>query len=199
MLEHVNPGDLRAGDADRERVAERLRAALDEGRLNLYEYDDRLREAYAAKTYAELDALLADLPGVTPVSQSQVATRAQTKPGRGEPIHGEVIPADGRYPAATGQWIAAVWGSWVRAVSICVLIWGGISLLSTELTYFWPGWVAGPWGAVLLVQTVAGLSQGEPQRWAARQARRRAEKDVRRRARRASEHEDGDDLDNRTD
>ena len=67
MLEHVNPGDLRAGDADRERVAERLRTALDEGRLNLYEYDDRLREAYAAKTYGELDALLADLPGVTPV------------------------------------------------------------------------------------------------------------------------------------
>jgi Domain of unknown function (DUF1707) len=193
MLEHVNPGDLRAGDADRERVAERLRTALDEGRLNLYEYDDRLREAYAAKTYGELDALLEDLPGVTPASQSQVATRANTRPGGAEPIQGEIIPADGHYPGATGQWIAEVWGSWARAVAICVLIWGAISLLSTELTYFWPGWVAGPWGAVLLVQTVAGLSQGEPQRWAARRARRRAEKNVRRRAREDSEHDDRSD------
>jgi hypothetical protein len=204
MLEHVNPGDLRAGDADRERVAERLRTALDEGRLNLYEYDDRLREAYAAKTYGELDALLADLPGVTPVSHSQVATRADSRPtradsrparggSRSDPMQGEIIPADGHYPGATGQWIAEVWGSWARAVAICVLIWGGISLLSTELTYFWPGWVAGPWGAVLLVQTVAGLSQGEPQRWAARRARRLAEKDVRRRARDAAEHDDRND------
>ena len=194
MLEHVNPGDLRAGDADRERVAERLRAALDEGRLNLYEYDDRLREAYAAKTYSELDALLKDLPGVTPVSQSQVATRAGTRhnlgASRSDPIQGEVIPADGHYSGATAQWISAVWGSWARAVAICVVIWGATSLLSSELLYFWPGWVAGPWGAVLLVQTVGGLSSGEPQRWAARRARRRAEKNVRRRARESSEHDD---------
>ncbi len=214
MLEHVNPGDLRAGDADRERVAERLRTALDEGRLNLYEYDDRLREAYAAKTYGELDALLADLPGVTPVSQSQVATRADSRSApadsqpargdshtarggsRGDPIQGEVVPADGHYPGATGQWVAELWGSWARAVAICVLIWGVTSLLSSHLLYFWPGWVAGPWGAVLLVQTVGGLSQGEPQRWAARRARRRAEKDVRRRAREAREHDDtGDGTD----
>jgi hypothetical protein len=181
----MNPGDLRAGDADRERVAERLRTALDEGRLNLFEYDERLRDAYAAKTYSELDALLADLPGVTPTAQAQLATRSDTRPGT---VRGEVA-ADGRYPTATRQWLAAVWGSWARAVSICVLIWGGTSLLSMELTYFWPGWVAGPWGAVLLVQTVGGLSQGEPQRWAARRARREAEKDVRRRAREAGEHE----------
>ena len=58
----MDAGDLRAGDADRERVAERLRLALDEGRLNLHEYDERLRDAYGAKTYSELDALLADLP-----------------------------------------------------------------------------------------------------------------------------------------
>jgi DUF1707 SHOCT-like domain len=196
MLGRVNPGDLRAGDADRERVAERLRTALDEGRLNLYEYDDRLRDAYAAKTYAELDALLADLPGVTPVSQSQVATRADARPSRpgsrSEPIRGEAS-ADGQYPGATGQWIAATWGSWARAVSVCVLIWGAMSLLNAELLYFWPGWVAGPWGAVLLVQTVVGLGQGEPQRWAARRARRRAEKDVRRRAREASEHDEHSD------
>jgi hypothetical protein len=50
--------------------------------------------------------------------------------------------------------------------------------------YFWPGWVAGPWGAVLLVQTVTGLANGEPQRWAAKQARKQAERELRRQAKR---------------
>ena len=74
----MDAGDLRAGDADRERVAERLRLALDEGRLNLHEYDERLRDAYGAKTYSELDALLADLPNVTPPSQQRVVPASST-------------------------------------------------------------------------------------------------------------------------
>ena len=62
-------GDMRAGDADREAVAERLRAALSEGRLDLHEYDERLQRAYAAKTYADLDGLLDDLPGTVPAAR----------------------------------------------------------------------------------------------------------------------------------
>jgi hypothetical protein len=178
MLELVNPGDLRAGDADRERVAERLRTALDEGRINLYEYDERLRDAYAAKTYSELDALLADLPEVTRPAQSQIATRATASPSspRGAGV-------DRRQSGVTGRWIVAMWGVWARVVSTCVLIWGVTSAMAGEIVYFWPIWVAGPWGAVLLVQTVVGLGQGEPARWEARRVRRRAERDVRRRAR----------------
>nr|WP_240944547.1 DUF1707 domain-containing protein [Micromonospora thermarum] len=53
---------MRAADADRQAVADRLRTAVDEGRLDLHEYDERLQQAYAARTYGELDALLADLP-----------------------------------------------------------------------------------------------------------------------------------------
>ena len=79
----MDAGDLRAGDTDRERVAERLRLALDEGRLNLYEYDERLRDAYGAKTYSELDALLADLPNVTPPSQSQLVPASSPGVGPG--------------------------------------------------------------------------------------------------------------------
>ena len=169
----MNPGDLRAGDADRERVAERLRTALDEGRLNLHEYDERLRGAYAAKTYAELDALLTDLPAVTSASQSQVATRP-TVSGRG---------AEPSTSGVTARWIAAMWGEWARVAAICVLIWGVISLMAGHVLYFWPGWVIGPWGAVILVHTVTGLGRGEPQRWAARRARRHAEREVRHRAR----------------
>jgi Domain of unknown function (DUF1707) len=56
----------RAGDAEREQVAEKLRIAAGEGRIDLAELDDRLDRAYRAKTYRELDALLADLPDKRP-------------------------------------------------------------------------------------------------------------------------------------
>jgi Domain of unknown function (DUF1707) len=53
---------LRASDADREQVAERLRHATAEGRLGGDELEERLEAVYAARTYRALDALLADLP-----------------------------------------------------------------------------------------------------------------------------------------
>jgi hypothetical protein len=182
MLAGMDLGEMRAGDADRERVAERLRIALDEGRLNLQEYDERLREAYAAKTYTELDKLLVDLPGVAPVSQSQVAVPGATtaaQPGPGE-----------RYPDATRRWLAEMWAGWTRVVAICVGIWAVTAVLSGDMTYFWPVWVAGPWGVLLLVQTINGQLSGEPQRWAAKQARKEAEREVRRQAQRGDEARD---------
>jgi hypothetical protein len=54
---------LRASDADREQVAERLRQATAEGRLMAEELEERLEAVFAARTYGELDALVADLPG----------------------------------------------------------------------------------------------------------------------------------------
>lgn len=60
--------DLRASDADRDRVAEILRDALAEGRLDMEEFDERLGAAYRARTYGELAPLTRDLPvpGVAP-------------------------------------------------------------------------------------------------------------------------------------
>jgi hypothetical protein len=57
---------LRAADADRQATADRLRVAADEGRLDLDEYDQRLRLAYAATRYADLYRLTADLPAPAP-------------------------------------------------------------------------------------------------------------------------------------
>jgi hypothetical protein len=60
----AGPADAdRAADADREAVAERLRVAAGEGRIDLEELDDRLGRAYGARTYGQLRALVADLPG----------------------------------------------------------------------------------------------------------------------------------------
>ncbi|GHI89475.1 DUF1707 SHOCT-like domain-containing protein [Streptomyces xanthophaeus] len=56
--------ELRASDADRDRVVERLRDAVAEGRLDMDEFEERLEAAYKSRTYAELEPLTRDLPAV---------------------------------------------------------------------------------------------------------------------------------------
>jgi hypothetical protein len=56
-------GSLRASDADREQIADRLRHAATEGRLATDELEQRLGALFAARTYGELDAIVSDLPG----------------------------------------------------------------------------------------------------------------------------------------
>jgi hypothetical protein len=54
--------EMRAGDADRERLVEQLREHHAAGRLTLDEFEERMGQAYAAKTYGELRTLTRDLP-----------------------------------------------------------------------------------------------------------------------------------------
>jgi Domain of unknown function (DUF1707)/Domain of unknown function (DUF4190) len=66
-------GKMRAADADRDSVVEVLSMAYSEGRLSKDEYDGRLENALSARTYADLDQLVTDLPvarasAVTPVA-----------------------------------------------------------------------------------------------------------------------------------
>jgi hypothetical protein len=73
---------IRASDADRERVASRLRDAAAEGRLLTDELEQRLEATFAARTYGELDAVLADLPG-----------RRLARPRQRQRSGGLVVPA----------------------------------------------------------------------------------------------------------
>jgi Domain of unknown function (DUF1707) len=57
---------LRAADSDREAVADTLREQHVAGRLDTEELQERIDRCYAAKTYGDLDALVADLPGEQP-------------------------------------------------------------------------------------------------------------------------------------
>lgn len=59
---HRDPKQLRASDADRERVAQVLHKALGEGRITLGELEERLDRVYSAKTLGELEPITADLP-----------------------------------------------------------------------------------------------------------------------------------------
>jgi Domain of unknown function (DUF1707) len=167
--------EMRASDADRTSAGETLRRALDEGRLDFHEYDERLREAYQAKTYGDLNRLMADLPAAPArPEEQQLVPRQEAQPA--------VVPA-AAHGGHTGRWLNMMWQKYVFVVGICTLIWLVGVLGSRHLYYFWPIWVAGPWGIVLLVQSVGGLRHGEPQRWAEKRARKAAKRE-RKRARR---------------
>ena len=67
---------LKASDADREQIAERLRKATAEGRLLAEELEERLEATFTARTYGELDAVVADLPGATAVRRREQRHRS---------------------------------------------------------------------------------------------------------------------------
>jgi hypothetical protein len=58
---------MRISDADRNRVAEILREAAGDGRIDFNELDERLEATYAAKTYAELVPITHDLAPAAPI------------------------------------------------------------------------------------------------------------------------------------
>jgi Domain of unknown function (DUF1707) len=61
-----DPPGLRISDADRERAAHRLQKALSEGRITVYELEERLTVVYAARYEVDLHPPLADLPADGP-------------------------------------------------------------------------------------------------------------------------------------
>ncbi|MGA7690532.1 MAG: DUF1707 domain-containing protein [Jiangellales bacterium] len=131
----------RAGDGDRDRVAAVLRDAHAEGRLDLDELTERLDATYRAKTFGELATLTDDLP----------TARPRSRPPGSEPA----VRTSGSVPARRGDNdLRAVWTAWAVAVAVNVVIWALVSFSAGEAIYFWPMWVAGPWGAVLLVRTI---------------------------------------------
>ncbi|KOU41023.1 DUF1707 domain-containing protein [Streptomyces sp. NPDC060334] len=94
--------ELRASDADRDRVVERLRDAVAEGRLDMEEFEERLEAAYASRTYGELEPLTRDLPAVP----------------------GAVAPLASGQPAPAGSgvaWPARIGGSGTSATAVAVM------------------------------------------------------------------------------
>jgi hypothetical protein len=159
--------ELRAADADRQFVAERLQAALNEGRLNLAEYDERLQQTYAAKTYGELDGVLGDLPPTVPGAQSQLSTSmadrsAATQSTAATASTGRGVPG----------WLIATWGSWLTASLVCWVIW----IATGAQAYPWPIWVSGPWGAVLIGRTIMAMASGDPHGYTQADRQRQADR-----------------------
>ena len=141
---------MRAGDDDREAVAASLGTHMAAGRLSLAEYEDRLARVYAARTFGELAELTADLP------------RLPAAPAPA-PAH-QPVPA----PVSAGQvdtrppgHMEHSWRAWLSTSVIVLVVYLSISLSSGSFDYFWPIWVIGPWGAVLLAHRIRG-GDGQP-------------------------------------
>ncbi|MFC9871358.1 DUF1707 SHOCT-like domain-containing protein [Nocardia salmonicida] len=132
----ITPG-TRASDAERNAIVAQLGTHLADGRLDLGEYDLRVAKVYATATRDELAVVLSDLPELT--KQQQAPAPVEREPGTRFPI-----------------WQRIEAGSWLGVSVIVLVIWGLISLTAGELTYFWPMWVIGPWGAVLVFRVITG-------------------------------------------
>jgi hypothetical protein len=129
---------MRAADADREKVADQLKAALDEGRLSLDEYDDRVRTAYAAKTYQELLLLLTDLPRP---GLSATEVRARRDAQRRKEAR--------KLPTA----MMVLWTIWAALATVNLVVFALVAVTVDGDVYPWPVWLLVP-GAALAAVTV---------------------------------------------
>lgn len=110
---------LRASDQQRERAAQELREHFATGRLTQEELDDRVQQAYAARTEGQLQELLADLPALPATAQQVKAELA----ARRSQLQRRLIQETGGGLALLG---------------VCVAIW----LIDGAQGQFWPVWVA---------------------------------------------------------
>jgi hypothetical protein len=73
-------GRARAAHADRERAIEVLKAAFVQGRLTKDEFDSRVGQVLASRTYADLNPVTADIPaGLATVQPQRTPARAQAR------------------------------------------------------------------------------------------------------------------------
>jgi hypothetical protein len=139
----LNP-EMRASDADRDRVAAALREHCVQGRITLDELNERLEATYAARTVGALHEITADLPETDlyelPVPATRRAGMAPVRPGRVSLRHADM-------------------SGWQRYASVnlfFIVIWVISCVASAQLLFPWWIWVAGPWGAVLLGRGLFG-------------------------------------------
>ncbi|MPY64564.1 DUF1707 SHOCT-like domain-containing protein [Streptomyces spongiae] len=86
--EPPSPPELRASDADRDRIADLLREALAEGRLTAEEHSERVEGVLNAKTVGELDVFVRDLPAAHTGSATTAYAAVPNRPSPG------AIPVD---------------------------------------------------------------------------------------------------------
>lgn len=149
----VDRPDMRISDADRQAAGERLRHALDEGRLDFPEYDARLERAYGAVVYRDLDELFADLPGPAGPDHPVVRVTPQSVVS----MPGQRLPATARAAHLVPTPLRVLWTIWISVVSLNLVVWLLVSLDHGSPAYFWPMWLLVP-GAALFGSTVGIVS-----------------------------------------
>jgi hypothetical protein len=128
-------GRLRASHADREQAIGTLKAAYVQGRLTKDELDTRVSQTLAARTYADLGALTADLPaGLTDVRPPRRPTRAPMRSPMGTVVAGAalVVPPPAMVAAAflTGSEKVAIASALVVVVFFMAWMVAGAQMLA---------------------------------------------------------------------
>lgn len=136
-----NP-EIRASDADRDRVAAALREHCAQGRIAVEELNERLDSAYRARTLGDLEKVTSDLPEEDLYELPVPASRRST-------------PAPRRSGTLYRAGMRAGWTTYVTVNLVCFVIWL-LAAVTSGAWYPWWLWVAGPWGAVLLAGQVLG-------------------------------------------
>ncbi|GAA3434329.1 DUF1707 SHOCT-like domain-containing protein [Kutzneria kofuensis] len=123
MVNGVSSRELRVSDAEREHVVGLLQKAIGMGLLTLEEFTDRTDVALSSRTRAELNVVLADLPGMTHpemrVRGGQWGRQPAGPPLPGEPMVlssgcGSSITRNGYWQVPRSMLIRSKWGSGVN-------------------------------------------------------------------------------------
>ena len=118
---------MRASDRDRQQVVDRLRSAVEDGRLTMDEYMDRMEAAYQAATYGDLAPLCADLPVSAPVMAGSATAAGIAAPPAGFSLVGCLAGL----PAV----LRVLWIKWLAVVSVNVVVWALVSGTGGHLAY----------------------------------------------------------------
>lgn len=133
---------MRASDADRDAVAARLTSALQEGRLDLSEYDDRLSATMRAKTMGDLTGLTADLPDPPSLPAKPIDLSAERT---------------GPDPAEVWRRRLEPWRGPAGVSALFIGIWAATSILAQDALVFWPLIPIG----IMFIFTLAGVITGD--------------------------------------
>lgn len=153
----TDPSELRAGDADRDRTITVLREAFAEGRLTEAEFEQRMSSASAARTFADLQALTADLPDAGAAGAPAAPPAPVPAPASQAPPPAPDYYRDRDVRRSDRDPVKAMWASWAGVSLLMVVIWFATGITSDHgfsLSGFWPIWVIAPWGAVNVIATI---------------------------------------------
>ncbi|MFF0265031.1 DUF1707 domain-containing protein [Kribbella sp. NPDC004536] len=132
-------------EADRDKIAGRLRDAFADGRLDQPEFSSRLDQLYTVQTYGELEPLVRDLPAVRTYETPAAVQDPKPAPEPGN------FPERQRDRRPHRHGLGALGGGFTGVVAINVVIWFVVGLGNGgHWPHFWPVWLLIPWAIIAL-------------------------------------------------
>ena len=133
----VPPGvpAYRISDAERNAVIERLQSGMSEGRISLYEFEERLDIVMNAKVAQDLEPAVADLPLLP--RDVKAGLKRKRKRAR-QHFYAHFVP----YLSVNG---------------FLIMVWG----LTTAPGFFWPAFPIGGWGIGIASHAAYAFSVGK--------------------------------------